>query len=101
MTITFEMFKALCAFDQITPQFLHLIFGFGRKTRSFDEDYMACYQQFSINEEAKSGALVEESVEDRKLSGNQKLRVKSYGWCILFQAFDASSSFISDQPHTT
>lgn len=44
---------------------------------------MACYHQFSINEEAESGALVEESVEDRNLSGNQKLRVKSYGWCIL------------------
>jgi hypothetical protein len=84
MTITLEMFKAVCTFDQITPQFLHLIFGFGRKARSFDEDYMACYHQFSFNEKTKSETLVEESGEGHNLSDNQKTRVKSYGWCILF-----------------
>ena len=73
------MFKAVCTFHQIMPQFLHLISGFGRKARSFDEDYMACYNQFSFSEKTKSEVLVEESDEGHNLSDNQKTRVKSYG----------------------
>lgn len=83
MTITLEMFRALCTFDQIMPLFLNFIFGFGRKTKSFDEDYMACYHQFSTSEDARIEALSKNRDEIHSLDDNQKLRANSYGQCVL------------------
>lgn len=82
MTITLEMFKTVCMFHQITPQFLHLISDFEKKARSFDEDYMTCYHQFSFNEETKNEILMKESDKGHNLNDNQKARIKSYDWWI-------------------
>ena len=73
------MFKVLYNFNQITPRFLNFIFGLGRKTKSFDEDYMACYNQFSINQKAKSETLAENGDQSRSQYSEEKLGAKSYG----------------------
>lgn len=78
MTITFEMFKTVCTFHQITSQFLHFIFDFDRKVKSFDENYMICYHQFFFNEKTKSEILMKRNDENYKLNDNQKTRVKFY-----------------------
>lgn len=82
MTITLEMFKALCTFDQITPRFLKFIFGLGRKTKLFDEDYMACYHRFFAGDQARNKALAEKSDEAHSQGDDKKPRADSYGQCI-------------------
>lgn len=47
MKITPEMFKSICTFDRITPRFLNVIIGLGRKTASMDENYMTCHHQLN------------------------------------------------------
>lgn len=95
MTITLEMFKAICTFDQITPWFLNFIFGFGRKTKSVDEDYMACYHQFFVGEEARSEAIEENRDKDHSQGDDEKLRAKSYGQWILTLLYEVVSLFLS------
>ncbi|KAI1806718.1 hypothetical protein F4811DRAFT_122101 [Daldinia bambusicola] len=46
--ITAEMFRALYKFIQITPHFLKIVMGLGRKFSSWDEDFMSCYSRFSV-----------------------------------------------------
>ena len=89
------MFKALCTFDHITPRFLDFIFGLGRKTKSFDEDYMACYHHFSIDEEAGSETIAENRDESYSQGGDRKLRAKSHGQCILVLLFKTAFLFSS------
>jgi hypothetical protein len=48
--ITIEMFQALYATSHITPHFLKIVMGLGRKMGSRDEDFMSCYSHFSHQE---------------------------------------------------
>ena len=93
--ITLEIFKALCTFDQVIPQFLNLIFGLGRKTKSFDEDYMACYYQFSAGREVRSEALAEKRDQDHSQGSDEKLQAKSYGQGIFTSPFEVIVVFLS------
>lgn len=65
--IKLDMFKALCTIDQVNPQFLHFIFGLGKKTQQYDENFMACYQQISRCKETEREPLVESRPDDKKL----------------------------------
>ena len=89
MTITLGMFKALCTFDQITPWFLNLIFGLGKKTKSFDEDYMACYQDFFASDRAGKRALVKHRDDAHCRSNDKKPQCDSYGQSIFTPAFES------------
>ena len=79
MKITVQMFKALCTFDQITPHFLKIVFGFGRKLSSSDESYMTCYCKLSTkaNGETSEGKNNEERHSGREKEG--ELQLKSFG----------------------
>jgi hypothetical protein len=72
------MFKAICTFDQITPRFLSIIFGLGRKIKSTDEDYMACYHQFSIGTETEKVEVKYED-EGNDQSESRQAQAESYG----------------------
>ena len=61
--ITVQMFKALCTFDQITPSFLNLVFGFCKRTSSSDENYMTCY--------CKISTMLDEKAEVKNKSRNE------------------------------
>lgn len=50
MDITKGMFAAIFAADSVTPSFLKIMQGFGRKTSSKDEDFMACYRDISLDQ---------------------------------------------------
>ena len=89
--ITLEMFKALCTFDRVTPRFLDFILGLGRKTKSFDEDFIACYHQFSTGEEIRREALADNGDGDHGLDFNGKLQAQSYGQCIITIIYGANS----------
>ena len=95
--ITLEMFKALCTFDRVTPLFLNFILGLGRKTKSFDEEFMACYHQFSAGEEAGRESLANNRDGDHNLDSNEKLQAQSYGQCIITSVLGANS-FPPSQP---
>ncbi|KAI1168438.1 hypothetical protein F5B18DRAFT_598367 [Nemania serpens] len=45
--ITIEMFQALYTTTCITPQFLKIVLGLGRKMGSRDECFMSCYTRFT------------------------------------------------------
>jgi hypothetical protein len=88
MTITLEMFKVLCMFDQITSRFLNIIFDFGRKTKSFDGDFMACYHQFFVDDQAKNKTLAEKSDEAHSQSDDRKSQADSYDQFIHISSFE-------------
>lgn len=75
------MFKAICTYDQIAPQFLNFVLGLGRKTKSFDENYMSCYHLFSDDE--KSGITRSKRQNQDYLDDARENRINSYGQCIL------------------
>ncbi|KAI3322012.1 hypothetical protein HD806DRAFT_545264 [Xylariaceae sp. AK1471] len=50
MDITIEMFQTLYAVSYMTPQFLKIVMGLGRKMGSRDENFMSSYSQFSSQE---------------------------------------------------
>jgi hypothetical protein len=43
------MFEAICKTDRVAASFLKILMGLGRKRSSTDEDFMACYTQFSTS----------------------------------------------------
>ncbi|KAI1125641.1 hypothetical protein F5Y10DRAFT_246502 [Nemania abortiva] len=45
--ISLAMFQTLFTINSITPQFLKIMMGLGRKSSSIDEDFMSCYSQFA------------------------------------------------------
>jgi hypothetical protein len=59
MNATIEMFCSVCVFCRITPRFLSLVTGFVRKLSSKDEDFMACYSDFSYPDKGKEPGKVE------------------------------------------
>lgn len=83
INITLEMFKALCTFDQVMPRFLNLISGFGRKTKSTDEDYMVYYRQFSDRGEAVIEAC-KDNDKGKEDCPERDRRPASYGQCFLY-----------------
>jgi hypothetical protein len=46
MSLTFDMFQAICKTSLVTPRFLMISIGFGRKLSSGDDDFAACYSSF-------------------------------------------------------
>ena len=80
--ITLEMFKAISTFNLITPRFLNIIFGMGRKRASLDEHYMTCYCHWTV-------CQAMESNETRCTDGNEsqngeiETSYESYGLCAL------------------
>jgi hypothetical protein len=50
---TIEMFQAICTYNRITPWFLKIVIGFGRKFSSWDEDFMTCYNHFTSSSKGK------------------------------------------------
>lgn len=83
MKITLEMFKTICTFDRITPRFLSIIFGLGRKTTSTDEHYMTCYHHFSISTETEDKEM---NIKDQYKSQerSRQNQYESYGLPISF-----------------
>ncbi|KAH8598396.1 hypothetical protein B0O99DRAFT_738672 [Bisporella sp. PMI_857] len=56
---TFETFCRVCVFCRITPRFLNIVTGFVRKFSSKDEDFMACYSDFSYPDSWKGSGKIE------------------------------------------
>ena len=101
MKITPEMFKTICTFDRITPRFLSIIFGLGRKTASIDEHY----HHLSISTETKDDEVSCKD-EDSSQERSRENQYESYGLPISLaqkSALELSSSirlaeFFSKQP---
>lgn len=94
MKITLEMFKIICTFDRITPRFLSIIFGLGRKTASTDEHYMTCHHQLSLSTETK-GREADYKDECKSQERSRQNQYESYGLSISFahkSALELSSS---------
>lgn len=54
LNVTVELFRTICTSDRITPRFLKIIIGLGRKLSSGDEDFMTCNSRF-LTSSKKSG----------------------------------------------
>ncbi|KAI1497173.1 hypothetical protein F5X99DRAFT_413332 [Biscogniauxia marginata] len=44
-----DIFREICAYCRVIPQFLNIVMGFGRKLSPNDEDFMTCYASFSTS----------------------------------------------------
>ena len=73
--ITVEMFQAIFTLDRVTPCFLKIVMGLGRKICPKDEDFMTCYSRVATS---SSGERVEdnlsnEDTQEENLAGGQYL----------------------------
>ena len=95
MKITLEMFKTICTFDRITPRFLSIIFGLGRKTASSDEHYMTCHHHFSMSPKTTDKEMnIKDQYKSQETS--RQNQYESYGLPIFFahkSVPELSSSF--------
>ncbi|KAL2038549.1 hypothetical protein N7G274_008596 [Stereocaulon virgatum] len=89
------MFKAICNFDRVTPRFLSIIFGLGRKTASFDENFMTCYRNFSIRPEKKGKGM---KYEDGYMCEDQSRQnlYESYDICYNIRHFELHRRDLDD-----
>ena len=103
MKITPEMFKTICTFDRITPRFLSIVFGLGRKTASVDEHYMTCHHHLSISTETKDNEVNCKDEYEGQENSRQN-QYESYGLSISFahkSALQISSSIHLAVPFQT
>ncbi|KAH8896843.1 hypothetical protein GQ53DRAFT_838316 [Thozetella sp. PMI_491] len=70
MSLTSGMFQAICRTSLLTPRFLKISMGMGRKLSSGDEHFMACYSSFSIPE-GQQKSREEGNGEDDKREGDR------------------------------
>lgn len=91
MKITVQMFKALCTFDQITPDFLNIVFGFGRKISSSDESYMTCYCKLSAMSEGETNGSVGNEGNWAGRGKEEVMQIESCGQSSHFFSFLSSS----------
>ncbi|KAJ0108127.1 hypothetical protein J7T55_007246 [Diaporthe amygdali] len=52
--VTADMFQAICDLDKVMPCFLKIVRGFAKKSRSHDENFMACYSQLHLSSRPRS-----------------------------------------------
>jgi hypothetical protein len=69
------MFQAICTLDRVTPCFLKIVMGLGRKLFSKDEDFMTCYSRIvtSSSGERAEDSLSNEGTQEENLAGGQYL----------------------------
>jgi len=48
MKILPDMFKYVCSMIEIQPEFLDIVFGFGRRTSSFDQTFVSFHKSIPL-----------------------------------------------------
>ncbi|KAI1742959.1 hypothetical protein F4680DRAFT_388269 [Xylaria scruposa] len=87
MDISIEMFQALYTTTHITPQFLKIVMGLGRKMGSRDESFMSCYTHHTSQKRRRH--------RDQEADGESILG-QSVGICYNIRHFECHGRSLND-----
>ncbi|KAI8628747.1 hypothetical protein F5Y19DRAFT_476291 [Xylariaceae sp. FL1651] len=104
MDISIEMFQALYTTTHITPQFLKIVMGLGRKMSSRDESFMSCYTHQTSQkrlrqreQEADRGPILGKSGESgHSNQEDDKLTPPVVGICYNIRHFECHGRSLED-----